>query len=567
MATDLTLGVRRPAEKFMGMAEEVPKPALAAPTTVAPTANRLTAAAVPAAAAAAPVVGGRAYGIGTKVGALAGRAAPFLGKALGGTVATAPLTGFGDYKLASDEVNDAADTFNAKGAVEAGLDSMHGIAKTGDFVAGLVGAKPGLAESFNKMVTNDLGSQLATRPKLASEMLTAGNPVQRTLQTGVGAPIAPSNVQTGAEPEKLAGTPFESFAGVRKVMGADGVPMYTNATTNEADQRFLASARPGSISGVSSFDPAAAQRVGDLQSQISLMRAGLADRGDINAYTDKASQQPGGLSSDLNARLRRMVSSGQRLSGTAWNAINQAAGAEQQAATQMRGQDLEAGGRAATGKNAVALARMKQMQDDREFGLKERQFGLDQRRVNLQDTEAGARRDSEAFTQQQTATKNLTDRYASQFRLPDGKVDDARVAKFTTGVQTFLGNKQAELAGKIATGKATPQEVAMLKNIQTKGIAALDNEDLTNIEQNIKRGERVEQTAGLTGGTFVQSNDPNAYGVKGRKQNLIGSDTIELNNGSTVRENDLRYTDPGNVLLPNIFKTKTDAYGVKGKKQ
>ncbi len=257
-----------------------------------------------------------------------------------------------------------------------------------------------------------------------------------------------------------------------------------------------------------------------------------------------------------------MLASGRRLSGTAWNAINAAAQNE----TAARGQDLDLAGRQQAARAAGLTAAQKQAQDDREFGLKERQFALDERRVGLQGAEAGAKRDSEAFSQQQAAQKSITDRFAAQFRTPEGKVDDARVAKFTTGVQTFLGNKQAELTSKVQAGTATKAEIKALENIQRRGVAALDEEDLTNIEMNLKRGERAQETAGLTGGSFVQSNDPNAYGVKGRKTNLFGSDTIELNNGTTVREADLQYTEPGNVLLPNILKTRTDEYGLKGKK-
>jgi hypothetical protein len=224
-------------------------------------------------------------------------------------------------------------------------------------------------------------------------------------------------------------------------------------------------------------------------------------------------------------------------------------------------------------RTSLMTARQKQAQDDREYALSERRLGLDEQRVGLEGQrvglagmEYGAKRDSESIEQARSAEKALTDRYESQFRTPDGKPDAARVARFKTGVQTFLGNKQAELAELVSSGKGTPEDAAMLKKLQTKGAAALDEEDLTNIETNIKRGERAEQTAGLTGGSFIKSNDPNAYGIRGRKQNLFGSDTIEMNNGTTAREADFKFTEPANPLMPNWFKTKTDEYGLKGKK-
>ncbi len=569
--------IGRKPEKFMGPAEQVNRPALAGPAPTTPGANRAPAMAVSGASLAAGAATGKAYGIGNKLGAAASRVAPIAGKVVGGTAVTAPLTGFGDYKINDEVDSSAAGTLGnlsrgefgmagrglQKGALEAGLDSVSGLAKTGDFVAGLGGFKPGLADSFNKMVRNDLGAMVST-PKLASEIQAEQQLAAQAAQNASSEAIATPPVQGGGQPAGLAGEAFGDFAGVRKVVGPNGVPMYTNATSNEADQRFLNQARPGSISGIGGGPEvlAAEQRAVDLAGQIGRMRAGLRDRGDINAYANQAAAQPGGISSDLQARLRGMLASGRRLSGTAWNAINAAAQNE----TAARGQDLDLAGRQQAARAAGLTAAQKQAQDDREFGLKERQFALDERRVGLQGAEAGAKRDSEAFSQQQAAQKSITDRFAAQFRTPEGKVDDARVAKFTTGVQTFLGNKQAELTSKVQAGTATKAEIKALENIQRRGVAALDEEDLTNIEMNLKRGERAQETAGLTGGSFVQSNDPNAYGVKGRKTNLFGSDTIELNNGTTVREADLQYTEPGNVLLPNILKTRTDEYGLKGKK-
>lgn len=96
-----------------------------------------------------------------------------------GTALMAPLAGFGDYQINDPGVDSSASGVIGnlaageggkawqgikKGAVEAGLDSVSGIAKTGDWVAGLVGAKPGLAQAFDNRVRADLGSMVKDGP-------------------------------------------------------------------------------------------------------------------------------------------------------------------------------------------------------------------------------------------------------------------------------------------------------------------------------------------------------------------------------------------------------------------
>jgi len=154
----------------------------AAAQTAAPAAapEAAAAAAVPeaAAATAASTAASAAtkapldYRLAQGMGRLAGRAV----QAGLRSAATAPLMGYGDYKVPDSiapedssltgtmeylrqyRAPEAARSF-AKGAVEAGLDSVSGLARSGDWVAGLAGYQPGLAKSWHDKVTKDLGME------------------------------------------------------------------------------------------------------------------------------------------------------------------------------------------------------------------------------------------------------------------------------------------------------------------------------------------------------------------------------------------------------------------------
>jgi hypothetical protein len=81
----------------------------------------------------------------------------------------APIAGFGDYKIADpsnpSQPNPREGWDGVKqGAVEAGLDSISGIAKTADAAAGIFGFKPGLRQAFDNKVQADIGNQLV-RPE------------------------------------------------------------------------------------------------------------------------------------------------------------------------------------------------------------------------------------------------------------------------------------------------------------------------------------------------------------------------------------------------------------------
>ena len=180
------------------------------PESRLPRAAAPVAPAAPVVAEAAPVsrLAGAAEGVGRTAGNLARMAAPLLRT----TAVASPLSGFGDYKVNDPGVDSsAAGTVRAlaggdfagagrslrNGALEAGLDSVSGVAKTVDTVGGLVGLNPGLRDRFDGAVRGQLGNQLVEAPKAPMSA--------PTLRTGVSTsapPIAaPAPVPQAAAPD------------------------------------------------------------------------------------------------------------------------------------------------------------------------------------------------------------------------------------------------------------------------------------------------------------------------------------------------------------------------------
>lgn len=558
-------------EKFMGNAEQVPRTALpgaqpaaaAAPSAPAPQgpgrANLMGSGSAPigtgyADAAAAPAAG--------RMAGLASGARTLVNGAMGKVVAAgAALQSLGD-SAAGDSTERYARRF--------GVDAPTGDGSVGD-IARFVGLRAGgFASDLGNNLTLGLAGKLyqdnpgAPAPAATPAVAAGAAP---------GAAQAAPAVASVPQPEKLAGSPLYGAPGVRRVDGPGG-PLYTNATTNADDAAFMASR--GTVSqGGNAADLASLQRAGDLQQQIGLMRAGLRDRGDTGAYLRSAGQvaslQPGGVNDALAAQINKLANSKsltaagvQSLSALtqqqrqpqqhAAELAERAREADQNAETSLRGQDVTARGQDMTARTAANAARIQQMNSDRDFGLKSQEYGL-------RTQEFGAKRDQENFGQREEATKNLTSRFESQFTTTDkdGKqvVDKARAAKYVTGVQQFLGTRQAELQAAVDAGKASDAEKAALAKIRTKGVAALDAEDLATIQSQMQLGERAEQTSGLFGGKSVSSSNPGDFQVVGRKQNLFGSDTLQLKGGGTIREADATYNEPGNTVLPNSLKHKT----------
>ncbi len=555
-------------EKFMGAAEQVrpatlqPGPsirALPAPAPVvspAPTpgaANMMGSGSAPIGAGApAP-----AAGVPSRMAGMAGKARTLANGALGKVVVGAAAAQAVGDSMAEDSTARFAKRFGV--AEPTGDGSLGDIAKFAGIRAG------GFASDLGNRLTGGLAGKLyADNPAGAAQeapggVISAGTP-ETTAQGAQTAQNAAIPV-----PEKLAGT--DLGGGIRRVLGNEqkGVPLFTNATSNAADYDF-ATGKGGTVSTIGNLGEANATnaRALEVMKQIRAMKAGQMDNNDISTYAEAAGQQPGGVSQEVANQIRRLSSGGGRLSATANQTLTNLLGVQ----AQLRNQEIDSSDRqtglAQNARLAGMTARQKQMQDDREFGLKQEDLSIRRQSEARQGGEASARRENENFKQSQDVVKGLNDRYATQFRDAEGKVDTARVAKFSTGVQTFVGERIKEYSAKQAAGTLQPDEAKMLAKLQSKGIAALDEEDLTNIETNIKRGERTEQSTGkVVGGKYIKSLDPNAYAVKSRKQNLFGSDTLILNNDSELRENDAMYTEPGNDFLPDVFKTRTDEFNIR----
>lgn len=181
------------------------------------------------------------------------------------------------------------------------------------------------------------------------------------------------------------------------------------------------------------------------------------------------------------------------------------------------------------------------------------------------DREFGQKQGNDDFSHMQDATKNLTDRFGKMFTTTDkdGKsiVDSGKAAQYTQGVQQYLGNWQNGMEKKIQQGAASPAEIQQYQLSKRVGVGALDEQDIAHITSLMNVGERSKQTdSRILGNRYVAGTDPSAYEVTGRSKNLLGSDTLHLRGGGAIRENDLRYTQPGNYITPNLFQTPTNEF-------
>lgn len=220
-------------------------------------------------------------------GRMLGRATSTVAKLAGKTAVTAPLAGFGDYKINEPGVDSSASGVAAnllsgnfsdawkgtkKGAVEAGLDSMSGIAKAGDFVAGMVGADPQLAQQLDTRVRSDLGGFLVPQEGQPTPQQAAPVPATDAAAsappTGPGVPpatpVAPPEAQQpeAQQPSSVAPTPNQpqqgpaidmmvqktAVPGVSRIDNAPGLnsPLFTNLPAGEA----VSGMRGGTVSSI-----------------------------------------------------------------------------------------------------------------------------------------------------------------------------------------------------------------------------------------------------------------------------------------------------------------------------
>jgi hypothetical protein len=299
-----------------------------------------------ASAASAPAVeataSGRAYGAGKAIGSKLGTISKL---AKVGAIAS-PIAGFGDYKINDSDVDSSAGgTISAlakgdfsgagrsvqNGVLEAGLDSISGIAKTADSVAGLVGAQPNLAGKFAHSVQGRLGNQVAVNPAL-----TAPAQQQASIISSAQAASVPTGTQTANT--SAAGSPpgvissLSNPASLNDVVGnaVNGVPgavklqggmfknpMYTDDPVRAANEYPMAG---GSVqSGASTGGP------------ISSIAGSAAPAGrsvaDINANAAR-------ILAETQGTIQRLhEAQGERVSGRDKAAVQQRIAGMQQGAT------------------------------------------------------------------------------------------------------------------------------------------------------------------------------------------------------------------------------------------
>lgn len=590
-------------EKFMGNAEQVPPnnqgngPSMGRPQGMQAVAQRMINGPKPVpalAAPAAPVPSAGTYGAGPSslagdgvspaqrlggVGGAAGPAAPAAPSTaarLAGGLRGALNSGIGRAVAvvsAGQAIQDSRDEdATARYAKRFGVDEPTGDGSVGD-IAKFIGLRAGgFASDLGNRLTGGYAGRLYR--DTPDEALPPGVMAAAPAGTGTaaGVPVAedevnPISLDTAAMTNNAErfGLPQQMQ---REAVATTGTALRggnENLTTdfNQADANVRATARglrqgqAAMLTGLDGGDRIYATK--DAKGQLVL--TGTGDGSASAAYEQTAQYKnavaAAGRDRDLLAQYEERNKESDLRAAVAGASIGGLRGARQNLADYMQQKTLDkqlgAAAQNARGSRALDVAKFaaEQQNKDREFGLQTQKFANEQER--------------EAFTQKQQATSGLSDRYAKQFVGPDGKPDTARVALFTNGVQNFLGNRQAELEQKAASGKATQQEQQALRAIQTKGVAALDENDLAHIESLIKTGERTKETSGLLGGKYVASSNPADNEIVGREQNLFGSDTLRQRGGGTVREADLRYDEPANRLLTDRFKNKTTDFDLARK--
>lgn len=235
--------------------------------------------------------------------------------------------------------------------------------------------------------------------------------------------------------------------------------------------------------------------------------------------------------------------------------FEQSKGAQMQGNVTMRGQNMDAAESRA--QNAVAA-----QNSMRSASTAERQLAMDAQKQQFEQ--------NKSMTEERAkAEKGLTDHLSTMFVDKDGKPDTVRVADATKKIQDELGEriKEANAVPKNSPQYATAQSIAAA--LSQKGLAALDPEDRQLLISQLMLRDRAKMQDGFMPGTanFVESRLSD-YGVASTEDNWIGSDTLNMRNGGTIRQNDVRFTDPASPWFNGGKTQATDfdaALGMRAK--
>jgi hypothetical protein len=308
--------------------------------------------------------------------------------------------------------------------------------------------------------------------------------------------------------------------------------------------------------GVSSLDTSAGYAA-DLQ-QLARLRAERAER-----EAGFAANQPGGglggiRSTPLAPPANDVRQPGRSERIAAMNNATQERIAASRDALTLRGQNLDYGaaqsrdmtaqrGQDLSARSAAAAARADQMNKDRQFQLDTAKFGEEKAKT--------------MFSQREEGQKSFNGWAETLMTTRDEKgntvVDKGRVADFTGLVSQTMGNMITRLQQK-----GDPASIKKAEELAQRGLGALDAEDRALLKTLYDRRERFTQTRGIgpfsSGGSV--SNDLFDYQITGKADGLV-QNRLRTAGGQSIGANDLRYTEPANALLPDLFKTPTNAYG------
>lgn len=172
-------------------------------------------------------------------------------------------------------------------------------------------------------------------------------------------------------------------------------------------------------------------------------------------------------------------------------------------------------------------------------------------------TDAAAAQSNKTLEQRRAEAATVQTNLENTFRMVDpatGKdvPDTAKIASYKKAVDVSLTEHIRALE---KTG--TPAAKAHAERLKKEGYAALDVEDHDFFQSLFNARERVKATAGLTGGNYNDSDNLFDFQQTGTDEGVL-FDRLSLRNGSSINKNDARFTEPGNLILPNVFKTPTN---------
>lgn len=546
-----------------------------------------TEAAPVAEAAAAGSGGAAAGGMAYRAGRLA---ATGLRMAAPSIIATNVGTSLGDNKISSDlapedsSVGGVANYIrngqwgNAweglrKGAVEAGLDTAEGLAKTGDmFRSGTP-----FQDALHQRVQSDLGVHGVTdatpKPGAATPQpaVTTGgaNPTDQRLAAGTQTAADPSAPSMGNDP----GNSVQGADGVRKFRDASGRTIYSNvAGDNTGDMA------PGGQP--TQQNASAAQALSDRYGAAARggLRGGMDDTPNLPALsgtlipgvnapasqwqqeTDKrsAAMDRAAAGKNVAPNVRYQVDTGLQEAGdrnanelavAGMNNATSRFNTERTANVSLRGQDLNYDsamyGHQITGAANRARLGYEMGKDRRDYGLRAAEFGQKQQEDNRVAGEAADK----------ALQSNLESRYRTTDKNGNSVPDATKIGAYRSAVNATLPGLIGQLQ---ATGD--PQAIAKAQELSHRGVAALDPQDHARLQQLFDRRDRMSAARGLgpNQGTFSQSDNLLDYqqkpGAAGVEHRTFGGNRIVTPAGS-VSIRDLQYNDaPANAIFPDFNK-------------